>query len=241
MKGHIEPSSSDVRKYYDDVYYSSMNHAAKISNHLKKLSSKLNLSDNEKVLDVACGVGQWLLATTSKGCFSVGIDISVKALKRCKVSIPDGLFCQSAAEKIPFKDAYFDFISCLGALEHFLEPDKALQEMVRVGTPDARFLFLVPNSDFLTAKLGLYKGTDQTDIKEESRTLVEWEQFFLDAGLVAERKWKDLHVLNWRWISAGSRYRVPFRALQALLLVIWPLKWQYQVYFLCKKITKQKH
>jgi hypothetical protein len=31
------------------------------------------------------------------------------------------------------------------------------------------------------------------------------------------------------WLAA------PLRALQALALVFWPLRWQYQVYHLCTK------
>ena len=57
-------------------------------------------------------------------------------------------FIVGPAEKLPFADGQFDFVSCLGALEHFLDPTRALREMVRVATPDAEFLLLVPNADF---------------------------------------------------------------------------------------------
>ena len=107
--------------------------------------------------------------------------------------------------------------------------------MTRTARDDAVFLLLVPNKDFLTAKLGLFSGTDQHDIKEEVRTLGEWKELFETADLEVINRWKDLHVLSWSWISQKKWYHIPLRAAQALALVVWPLSWQYQVYHLCKK------
>jgi hypothetical protein len=107
--------------------------------------------------------------------------------------------------------------------------------MARVAKKDARFVILVPNADFLTRKLKLFGGTNQKDAKEVVRTLEEWESLFEQAGLRVSRKWKDLHVLSWNWIGMNGWLRAPFRAMQALLLLIWPLRWQYQVYHLCEK------
>ena len=93
-------------------------------------------------------------------------------------------------------------------------------------------MILVPNKDFLTRRLGLYAGTRQVDAKEVVRTLEEWRALFEQAGLKVEARWKDLHVLSWRWISLGRWYRVPLRFAQAIMLAVWPLRWQYQVYHL---------
>jgi hypothetical protein len=106
--------------------------------------------------------------------------------------------------------------------------------MVRVAKPDATFVLLVPNKDFLTRRLGLYSGTYQVDAKEEVRTLSEWQRLFNEAGLVVEERWRDLHVLSWSWIASGAWYAIPLRAFQALALALWPVQWQYQVYHRCR-------
>jgi SAM-dependent methyltransferase len=93
----------------------------------------------------------------------------------------------------------------------------------------------VPNKDFLTDKLGLFGGTEQHDIKEDVRTLEDWQELFEAADLKVIKRWKDLHVLSWSWISQKKWYHIPLRAAQALALAVWPLSWQYQVYHLCKK------
>jgi ubiquinone/menaquinone biosynthesis C-methylase UbiE len=223
----------DIRSFYDSVYYKTANPHTKTSRHLIKLAARLRIRENKRVLDVGCGMGQWLKASSEFGAIPCGIDLSEKAISVCRSIMPGGTFHAQAAETLPFDDRLFDFVSCLGALEHFIDSRSALREMVRVAKRDAKFLFLVPNADFLTRRLGLYSGTYQTDAKEEVLPLKEWTELFEDCGLEVRERWRDLHVLSWPWISSRGTTSIPLRAVQALALAIWPLKWQYQVYHLC--------
>ncbi len=230
-----QETHENIRQFYDDVYYESVQEKVTVSRHLHKLAAKLHISQGQTVLDIACGTGDWLMATVARGAQPTGLDISQKAVDVCKLNMPNGRFHCGVAETLPFSDTLFDIVSCLGSIEHFVDPLQAIQEMVRVAKPDAQFLFLVPNADFLTAKLGLYSGTNQVDAKEDVRTIAGWERLFEAAGLTINKKWRDLHVLNWAWINSGRWTAVPVRALQAMMLPFWPLRWQYQVYFLCHK------
>ncbi|MBT8363846.1 MAG: methyltransferase domain-containing protein [Deltaproteobacteria bacterium] len=225
----------DVRKFYNSIYYKDASAIPGKSRHFSRLASKLGIQPRHDVLDVACGKGEWLLAVKECGGKPAGIDISEKAIAICKSIIPDGEIHTGSAEVLPFDDKKFHIVTCLGALEHFIDPQKALEEMNRTARDDAVFLLLVPNRDFLTRKLGLFSGTDQNSVREKVRTLAEWRDLFEAAGLEVTRRWKDLHVLAWSWISAKKWYHIPLRAAQALALVVWPLSWQYQVYHLCKK------
>ena len=149
--------------------------------------------------------------------------------------MPEGEFFAQPAESLPFDTGRFDLVTCLGSLEHFVDPVKSLEEMSRVAKPDAAIVILVPNKDFLTRRLGLFGGTYQTDAKEVVRTLDEWAELFNKAGLSVDGRWKDLHVLNLDWVSTGPAWSWPLRAAQALMLPLWPLSWQYQVYHRCVK------
>jgi ubiquinone/menaquinone biosynthesis C-methylase UbiE len=237
MKNQIQQSiePEKIRNFYNKVYYKGASPNKKILLHFKRLVSKLPIGKGCRVLDVACGTGQWLLAVHDAGCHTAGIDISSKAIEICKINLPDGEFYTGQAETLPFEDKRFNLVSCLGALEHFLDPSHALKEMVRTATDDAYFLLLVPNAGFLTRRLGLFEGTAQFDIKEEWQTLDAWKQLFEESGLQIEKRWKDLHILSWSWIRSRNWYHVPLRALQAIALIFWPLSWQYQVYHLCRK------
>jgi len=221
----------EIKSFYDTVYYKDASVAVSTSNHLSRLAGKF-VTPGQQVLDVACGTGNWLLAAAGRGAQPSGIDLSTRAIDICQQNMPEGEFHAGPGESLPFEDNRFDLITCLGSLEHFLDPVAAVKEMVRTSKDDAKFIILVPNADFLTRRLGLYKGTYQTAAREEVRTLEEWDNIFRSGGLQTIKRWKDLHMLSWDWIALGGWEHMPLRTLQALALPFWPLRWQYQVYHL---------
>lgn len=234
-----DPDLEEMKSFYDDVYYADTNKALQGSAHLRNLAAKTGIRSDDAVLDVACGLGEWLLVCQDKGAAVAGVDLSDRAIEFCRKHLPSGDFHAVPAEQLPYSDSTFDVVSCLGSLEHFVDPVVAMKDMARVAKPDARFLLLVPNADFLTRKLGLFGGTNQKDAKEVVRTLDEWEKLFNEAGLRVTSRWKDLHVLSWSWISMNGWLAVPVRALQALMLPLWPMRWQYQVYHLCERAPQK--
>jgi SAM-dependent methyltransferase len=223
-----------VRDFYDQIYYRTHSFTREVPRHLRRLALRFQPWKGARLLDVACGPGMWLRAAAELGAIPAGIDISEVAVKVCREALPQAeLYC-GPAEKLPFADCQFDFVSCLGALEHFLDPQSALREMVRVAKPAAQFLLLVPNADFPPVRLGLYAGTDQSGVREELRPLQGWQEFFESAGLVVLNRWRDLHVLSCGWITLGPWHFWPIRLAQALMLPVRPLSWQYQVYYHCR-------
>jgi len=124
-----------IKKFYDDEYYSNVtltsNHH-KIPWHYRLIASRLKEFSNKSVLDVACGQGEWLSCLKNINCQVTGIDLSDKAIEFCKSIITDGNFVCGPAESLPFADASFDLVTCLGALEHFTDKPAALKEMLRV-------------------------------------------------------------------------------------------------------------
>jgi SAM-dependent methyltransferase len=233
-KNPAPPAGQEVQRFYDQIYFRDAGGCPIVSPHLHQLARRFAPWRDGKLLDVACGTGEWLMATKALGATTAGIDISQVATEICRRYSPDSEIHCGSAEKLPFADREFDFISCLGALEHFLDPHTALREMIRVAKPNALFLLLVPNSGFLIRRLGLYSGTHQVDVKEDVRSLEGWKELFESVGLRIERRWRDLHVLSTTWIFRGPWYHWPIRASQALALLLWPLSWQYQVYHLCR-------
>lgn len=228
-----------IREYYDREYYRNCSIVEKTPGHYRRLARRFRPWNGKRLLDIGCGTGLWLRAATAAGAKPAGIDLSHLALDVCRRSLPQAELHCGAAERLPFDDREFDFVSCLGALEHFLQPREALREMIRVAKPNASFLLLVPNSGFLTRRWGLYGGTEQGVVREEVLPLQVWQELFESVGFLIEKRWKDLHVLSAGWITQGPWYLVPFRLAQALALPFWPLSWQYQVYYFCS--LKKSH
>jgi 2-polyprenyl-3-methyl-5-hydroxy-6-metoxy-1,4-benzoquinol methylase len=221
-----------IRGFYESTYYRDVAAATPLPRHLRRLARRLGVKPGMQVLDVACGQGLWLRAAAARGAQPAGVDLSSRAIEVCRADLPQGEFHAVPAESLPFASGRFDLVTCLGSLEHFVDPAGALREMVRVARDDARFVLLVPNADFLTRRLGLYGGTEQAGVKEVVRTPEAWLALFEASGIEVTQRWRDLHVVSRHWILARGWLRAPLRALQALALCVWPLRWQYQIYHL---------
>ena len=142
------------------------------------------LNKNKKLLDVACGGGR-LLEQAEKRVASYGIDISRSALKEAIERVKNSFLCMCSAEKLPFKEGTFDFITCLGSLEHFLNMNIALREMKRVLKDDGLINICVPNTYYIMNLLGVYKtGSDPNleQINERFATNAEWQKLLEDNG-----------------------------------------------------------
>ncbi len=229
------PDHDQVQRFYDEEYYAHSHDEGALPWHMRMVASRLGLLSGKSVLDIACGTGGWLGELKRRGASPNGLDISEAAVQRAQARLPDADIRKGVAEELPFDDRQFDLVTCMGSLEHFLDQPQALEEMLRVAKLDATFLILVPNAGFLTRKLGLYGGTGQIAIRETVRSIDEWAAMFESAGLRIRAKWRDLHPLSKGWIRKGPVWSWPVRAAQACALVLWPVRWQYQVYFLCTR------
>jgi SAM-dependent methyltransferase len=148
----LDPSA--VGDFYDRIYYRNGSDGKAPAFHLRRLARRFEPWAGRRILDVACGSGSWLEAVAARGAIVSGIDISQVALDACGSALPEAEIHCGRAEHLPFADRQFDFISCLGALEHFLDPEASLREMVRVAKSDAYFLLLVLTRTFCRAVWG---------------------------------------------------------------------------------------
>jgi SAM-dependent methyltransferase len=230
-----------VRRFYDEQYYSGAGAGGTLPWQMRRVADRMGGMEGRKVLDIACGTGAWLAELAHRGASTAGIDISSRAVEQCRRRLPDADIREGVAEQLPFEDCSFDLVTCLGSLEHFLDQPRALREMRRVAKPGATLLILVPNAGFLTRRLGLYGGTGQVAIRETVRSLEEWTTLLSGAGLEVGARWRDLHPLSMAWINQGPMHAMPLRLMQALALPLWPLRWQYQVYFVCKTESVGAH
>lgn len=223
-----------IRRFYDEEYYAGHPSVhGGLDWHSRMIIGRLGDVQGKNVLDVACGGGEWLEEMYRRGANVAGIDISTRALERCRARMPDAELHHGVAEQLPFEDERFDIVTCLGSLEHFLDQHRALQEIRRVARRGARIVILVPNAGFLTRRIGLYRGTQQAAVKEDVKSLEEWGRLFDSAGFDVLARWRDLRVCSWHWIWRGPLAGRALRLAQAAVLPFWPLSWQYQVYFLC--------
>jgi len=176
-----------------------------------------------RVLDVACGDG-YFLSFLSPQFEKYGIDLSPVAIEVAKTRVRADRLYIGCAELLPFPNSFFDYVHCWGSIEHFVDMEKALSEMWRVGKPDCRFIFTVPNSClnynfFKTGKI----HTWQEENKEELHSLKEWKAIFEKAGFKVIQVAPD-RELKKKWVG-----------LKLLILKLIPLRFAYQFAFVLQK------
>lgn len=120
--------------------------------HNHRLSFWLSIIDyeNKKVLDIGCNTGILLIPLKERGIDILGIDISISDIKKAKKNLlqrnlSDKCVQVANAQKLPFKDNYFDVVLLSDILEHVVEPNIVAKEAIRVLKPNGIVLATVPN------------------------------------------------------------------------------------------------
>lgn len=94
----------------------------------------------KKILDVGCGLGVYVDYICSLGFEGFGVDLVDEFIKKNKVN-KKGQFIKGAAEKLPFKDNFFNTVILFDILEHG-DDVKILNEAKRVSKK--RIIIIAP-------------------------------------------------------------------------------------------------
>lgn len=117
-----------------------------------KYVSQLNITKQEKILEIGCGLGRVLDWMNKKYlCDVAGIDVCEDAIGMAKKNLPhfsQQILC-APVEKIPFNDGSFDFVICWGVYD-LTKQDNALSEMARVLKIGGKILLTGRNDNYHT-------------------------------------------------------------------------------------------
>ena len=204
MNSNMAADQQGIVEWFDGVYQRKGKSYLRPPKAYLIFLELLGAQPQHKLLDVACGPGVLLGAARAYTSQLYGIDISAKAVTQalrdqCPADVRIG-----NAECLPYPDAHFDLITCLGSLERMLNVSRALLEMKRVGTPDARYCFLVRNSNRLRWKyLASIRARRRARSHAGADTLENWTALFESTGFEVHRVLPDQYPLHLRkqWAS----------------------------------------
>ncbi|MFO7657114.1 MAG: class I SAM-dependent methyltransferase [Bacteroidales bacterium] len=95
-----------------------------------------DIKSSDKLLDIACGPGEFTIFIAKRIKQARGIDISDKEIEIANNLIQEfrleniGFDCDDV-ENLPYKDNTFSVVVCKSAFHHFTRPDKVFKEMIR--------------------------------------------------------------------------------------------------------------
>ena len=211
------------------------------SRYYKWLTGLLNPRSGSMLLDVSCGEGLFLREAVrkEKSLKTFGLDISDIAISIAKINSPASILSVADGQRIPFQDKIFDYVTCLGSLEHYLDTDLGLRELNRVAKDEARFCIVLPNSlsidlFFHVAKEG-NKPEDDFQIIEKTATRKEWEALLNKNGFLVEvayssNLWPELFKEGTFKIKSISKY-----IKRSLIKRFAPLNLAREFVFICTK------
>ncbi|MEE9167064.1 MAG: methyltransferase domain-containing protein [Candidatus Neomarinimicrobiota bacterium] len=196
----------------------------------------LSVQSEERLLDMGCGTGFLLKEACDRGLESYGVDLSPEAIRLSKGVSPRAHLSLGMGEHLCFEDKSFDYVTCIGTLEHFVDMEKGLREIRRVAGENARFCFMIPNSDSLLWRISSFLGTLNDDSNENGCSLKSWSKLFSDNGfeiiVVHRDRWYIRKILSLMSPASFSRFE---EILLRLFKLSVPLKFANQLVFLLKK------
>ncbi len=110
----------------------------------------LSLADGDRVLDAGCGRGFFLNLTRAlfPGVQLVGVELERPLLRIARRCLPSVEVAVARVERLPFATASFDKVIFSEVLEHIIDDEAALREIVRVMAPGGVLALTVPNADY---------------------------------------------------------------------------------------------
>jgi len=194
----------------------------------------LDLAAGESLLDVACGPGHLLRAASEYGYRMFGVDISEVAVEQARAQLPRAAIVRANAECLPYADAQFNAVTCTGSLERMVDVRQVLAELLRVGTKDARYCFLVRNSNTFSWKY-LTGSPQARDARghQGANSETGWRELFESAGFRVIRTLPDQYPLHQFALWSGLHLRkVDYRQVMHSAR---PLERAYEFVYLLEK------
>ena len=233
---------SELQDSYNTLYKEWLGQNRNIG-QAKQLLDLMNVRSG-LVLDLACGLGYLLDMAEARGATAFGLDLSRVALEESKNEASQRRVVEGNGEHLPWPDETFDYVTCLGSLEHFIHPDLGASEIARVLKPSGKAAIMLPNSHHIQAIYNVYKmGGILPELQDFERfaTRVEWQSFLEEAGLLVE----SVHKYNVgfsRFFKKGREgfwyfYNILFRLFGDLWI---PTNLSFALTFICTKTIPEK-
>jgi len=185
----------------------------------------LKVKPETTLLDIGCGQGLLLYEAQKKGLKTHGIDISDEAVNTARTNSPQSEIMCGNATKLPWGNNTFDYITNIGSLEHFDNPESCLAEMKRTLKPEGEAAVMLPNLYYYRHIFDKFlKGKNPTSYQtiERFAKRTVWHDFLEQNGF----KVKRIHKYN---KFNRSKFEIWLRS------VVVPLDLSHHFVFICKK------
>ena len=125
------------------------------------LLKKINPIPGKVLIDVSCGRGKLAVFARGMGLRVIGLDFSLSAIKVAQQTNPELDLFVSDGEQIALKARCADYVTHIGNLEHYQNPELGVQEVARILKPDGTAVILLPNGFSIAGNVQYVRRTGQ--------------------------------------------------------------------------------
>ena len=143
-----------------------------------------------RVLDLGCGLGEYVRAFGREGALALGCDIAADRLAEGRRRGARGLLA-AAGEALPFADGSLDVVVLNEVIEHVADETATLREVRRALAPEGRAVIFAPNRLYPFETHGVFLGPRYVF---GNIPFVNW----------LPRRWRDRLVPHARAYGAGD-------------------------------------
>jgi len=230
------PSENSIRSWFDRLY------AQKQLNSMRRIEAYpvyldyLEVVQDKKLLDVGCGPGLLLKAAQGRGLKTYGFDLSPQAIILASRTSPESHLQIGSVTQIQHPDKKFDYVTCIGVLEHFLDMDKSIAELRRIAKNNCRYCIMVPNSQTLYWKFSERFSRSHKESNENARSLREWGDFFATHGFKIIKIYRDDWQIRKLFMILGlGAFPKLVEFTKKILWKLIPLSYAHQFIFILEK------
>lgn len=213
--------NDDLQRLYNSEYFSGR-YESQPKNWYVKAEFIKRIIDPKRILDIGCAEGSLVEELSKLGIDAYGVDGSSYALSQANPVIKDKVFQVNLnSDKFPFKDEYFDGISCLHTIEHIHRIDHFVKELYRVIRHGSKAWIVIPDTNPETS--------NKFDVN--LNRLEEWKKIFVKYGfkVIKQRQYGFLDL------KGRLRHLKLYKLPEPLLTWI-----KYLIYWYLNEFKKKK-
>ncbi len=228
--------TDESQRAYDDIYDDAG--IRLLDSFYLWLLSLVDPQPGRRLLDVSCGQGALVGFARQANIAAYGLDFSRAAIQRAQAAI-GASFIVGDGTRLPFPDQSFDYVTCIGSLEHFADPLAGMREISRTLRPDGAACILLPNTFSLFGNINYARthgdAFDDGQPIQRYNTPVGWRHMLAQSGLHVQRTVK--YELPWPRTRGdwGWYLRRPRKIAHLLAGIALPINLANCHVFLCAK------
>lgn len=191
------------------------------------------------LLDISCGQGRLVKFAQARGLFAIGMDFAEEAVRIGVSDSPQSGWSVADGEHLPLPDASVDYVTHIGSLEHYQNPEEGMGEIARVLKPSGTACVLLPNSYGLIGNIKHVWQTghvfDDGQPLQRYNTFGGWRDMLAAKGLKTFRTVKFEREWPRTWADLVWYFARPTKIARLFIAWFVPINLANCLVYLCRR------